>query len=139
VDCSAYNWTTSETHKPQNPTLNPQIESEEQEEHVHRNYIDDFLVQHPFWRKHVPVTGADLEVFTANNLIFEMERASVHDPSYHALAQTGWAGWFHDEAIGISLDFLERILPCAQHKIALSNIAWATDPFLKGKQKVAIT
>jgi hypothetical protein len=96
-------------------------------------------VQHPFWRKHVPVTNAaSYDVFTAQNLIFENEGASVHDPGYHALAQTGWAGWFHDETTDISLDFLKRTLPCTQHKIALSDVTFATNLFLIGEQAVAV-
>jgi hypothetical protein len=45
---------------------------------------------------------------------------------YDIITQSGGSGWFEDNHIGMGFDMLERILSCATHRIALSNVSYAS-------------
>ncbi|KAF2029303.1 hypothetical protein EK21DRAFT_113034 [Setomelanomma holmii] len=69
---------------------------------------------------------------TESNMCLQMEYASIHDPGYLTINQTGVHGWFHDEIIDVGFDMLEQILDTKKHKIALLNVTAATDLFKTG-------
>lgn len=64
-------------------------------------------------------------VFTDDNICLENETSKLHDPVYHSILLVGIPGWFEDEIINVGLEFLERILSCESHAIAISNVTWA--------------
>jgi hypothetical protein len=63
---------------------------------------------------------------------FESNNAILHDPAFHAITQTGFDGWFHDEIFDTGFHILERLFDCSTHRIALSNVIWATSLFQAG-------
>jgi hypothetical protein len=69
---------------------------------------------------------------TDANMCLQMQNTSLHDPSYHTITQDGGPGWFQGEVIDTGFDFIEKIMEAEKHRIALSNVYYATDLFKIG-------
>jgi len=89
-------------------------------------------LQGPLYEKYVPrsTTNDDLKCL-------ELANSSLSDPAFHAITQNGDPGWFHDETIDVGFEMLERVLECKKHRLALSNIYYATDLFKIGHWSLA--
>ncbi|KAI8936700.1 hypothetical protein NX059_007092 [Plenodomus lindquistii] len=105
-----------------------------------RSYFSDMLADHPMWGMYeAPASTRADDEFKKKNQCLENARSSLHDPSYMTVTETGGEGWFHDEIVDVSFDFLSRILKCKDHRIALSNVSYAADLFRIGEQVLGKT
>jgi hypothetical protein len=74
---------------------------------------------------------------TDENMCLQIQNTSLHDPSYHTITQDGGPGWFQGEVIDTGFDFIEKIMEAEKHRIALSNVYYATDLFKIGHWTIA--
>jgi hypothetical protein len=69
-------------------------------------------------KKHIPAS--------TESTFFETGNGQLTSGDYHIITQSGGSGRFEDNHIGMGFDMLERILSCATHRIALSNVSYAS-------------
>lgn len=134
VDCSAYGWTADTKQMCGELSTNPNLNTKEQAVETRRHF--DRSVYPILSKAHNPVDVNPNSNFTSKNMCLESANASLHEPSLFTITQTGFGGWFQDEIIDMSFDFLERILDCQKHRIALSNVSWACEMFKTGEHAV---
>ncbi|KAF2824756.1 hypothetical protein CC86DRAFT_468072 [Ophiobolus disseminans] len=76
----------------------------------------------PLYQKYTPKNISDRD-----SKCLEMAHATLFDPAFFAITQTGGRGWFHNQTIDFGFEMLERIVKCDEHRLALSNVGYATD------------
>jgi hypothetical protein len=79
----------------------------------------------PTWSEYEARDKNLQSVLTDDNICLENDTFKLHDQVHHSILVVGNPRWFEDDIIDVGLDFLERILSCELHAIALANTTWA--------------